>query len=421
MLTEREWQGKWWLPDLPDKPFDGTATYTPESGLRLTIKGFLPNIFRKNKKEFYEVILGNAERGVKITLLNCTFSHNAIIGLFSPRYLIEGIHFSSGKEALLHRVSVSFNSLTNWAGVTGFGNSEDETEGHFVIRYKKHPGKTIYNKDKLKFVLRSKLSFSANRGHTFREIVEEETIMSIESRRKYHIEKFFDAIFSLVKFLSLAIGGAAHPRKISGLIGIYAKKYNNKTSVEIFPSLAVAPTDEKPIYISEMPFPFYKLQSRSQEILSKWIQTQTKYQRLLGVYVSTISTKNMYTDRRFIAYLNILEGLFNVKHRRNRRNFKHKIVSLLSENCEVLDKMHTSPEDFFDLPKLINTRNYYTHYDPRLESNILRGEDFYRTIERLKILFEICIWRELGLDANDISGAYNALPILIQHMGLPAR
>jgi hypothetical protein len=63
------------------------------------------------------------------------------------------------------------------------------------------------------------------------------------------------------------------------------------------------------------------------------------------------------------------------------------------------------PSNFTKLA--LDTRNYFTHWNPKLEARAAKGEQLVALTRAVKLLFEITLMMELGFTKTDI--AHNAL------------
>jgi len=59
-----------------------------------------------------------------------------------------------------------------------------------------------------------------------------------------------------------------------------------------------------------------------------------------------------------------------------------------------------------DIECVVDTRNYLTHYEEDPEKCVVRGEDLYHLIQKLKILLEICLLTELGFSSEEIKKSF---------------
>jgi hypothetical protein len=78
-----------------------------------------------------------------------------------------------------------------------------------------------------------------------------------------------------------------------------------------------------------------------------------------------------------------------------------KIAERLSSNFPIQFIAAEDPRRNF-VNKVVDTRNYLTHFDPDLQNKAAEGEELYDLTQKLKTLLEICLLEELGLSLDEI-------------------
>jgi hypothetical protein len=72
-------------------------------------------------------------------------------------------------------------------------------------------------------------------------------------------------------------------------------------------------------------------------------------------------------------------------------------------NKETIEKLYFDKNFFTGL--LVDTRNYFTHYDESARGKVLKGEKLYWAIVRLEIFIIALLLDQLGFDQKIISSA----------------
>ena len=106
---------------------------------------------------------------------------------------------------------------------------------------------------------------------------------------------------------------------------------------------------------------------------------------------------------------------FKVKDKRGfKDSLKNKIkygneFSLKTRLKEIFDKENLLNKfiEKKDIGCVVDTRNYLTHYEEDPEKCVVRGEDLYHLIQKLKILLEICLLTELGFSSEEIKDLFS--------------
>ena len=62
-------------------------------------------------------------------------------------------------------------------------------------------------------------------------------------------------------------------------------------------------------------------------------------------------------------------------------------------------------KDFIE--KVVNTRNYLTHYDEELKEYAVFGEDLYLLTQKLRICAGVCLLKKVGFDSEEIINYFN--------------
>lgn len=68
--------------------------------------------------------------------------------------------------------------------------------------------------------------------------------------------------------------------------------------------------------------------------------------------------------------------------------------------------------------KVVDTRNYFTHYDSSLESKAAVGTDLWNLSMKLEALFQLHFLRLIGIDANAIKSIVKKNKSLRYKLGL---
>lgn len=80
-----------------------------------------------------------------------------------------------------------------------------------------------------------------------------------------------------------------------------------------------------------------------------------------------------------------------------RKRFKSLVDSLGAvESKKILGK---KPKDI--LSNVVDTRNYFTHYDETTARNVYEGRELFVVTQKLKAFFLLTIFRDLGLSVAD--------------------
>ena len=145
-------------------------------------------------------------------------------------------------------------------------------------------------------------------------------------------------------------------------------------------------------------FTFNLIKENITSILNKWIELYDKTTPSMHLYLSTqINTEFQFVETRFLTLIQALEKY----HREVSGNeVSGKKVLLRKRLKEIIKPLKTlirlCNEDHL-ISKIVNTRNYFTHYNPNKESTALKKEKLFNLCLKVEGIFQINILRALDI------------------------
>lgn len=184
----------------------------------------------------------------------------------------------------------------------------------------------------------------------------------------------------------------------------------------------------------EMLFTFGAIRANSQEVFNNWLRAYEDLSPALGLYFSTKAGAQKYLDGKFLA---LVQGL-ETYHRRtssetlmDAKSYK-KLVEEILKGCpaehigwlegrlthgneinlgkrikKIIEpfKNHfgTSKERTKLLRKIVDTRNYLTHYNQSLHDESAQGKDLWVLCMKMEAIFNLHFLKVLGFTDEIIS------------------
>ena len=199
--------------------------------------------------------------------------------------------------------------------------------------------------------------------------------------------------------------------------------------------------DEPKINLYNMLFGFKEIQSDVERIINNWIKNYEKYDSAFRLYFLAKMGEQTYLEERFITLAHSLE----VYHRRlsNEKQMDEvefrELVENLIEQCpekrrkwlegklrygnevNLRKRIKRLIEPFKSLfgnnkkrKKLINrivdTRNYLTHYDLSLEEKAAKGRDLWPLCMKMELLLELHFLQVIGFSREKIDSIVHNCP-----------
>jgi len=453
MIEEFEYDGIWWLPEKPSNKVSGKLKFHPVEGLKLQLIGSFKEL--KNLHTFLQplIILGITSNGKIITLYKCyeSRSHISMPGFLSSSFIASvaflGCHFEKEEKIRFDFLSLNYSYLEEWTGITGFQfNIETDSEAQL----KKY--EVIYSfPEKIEAKIGNlNISFDYNftsEEDKLKEVnLKHTTFIKIKPNESLHFNDYQDICYRIQNFLSLAIGKAVFPIIIKGKSKSCSTKSQNGKAIypDIFIYYATNSLFEtsSEIHPFDMLFTFRDISGKFESILKNWLEKAEMLKPVYDLYFGTLYNPRMYLQHQFLSMIQAVEAY----HRRKFEgkylsdedyepiqgrfkdiinkldvdaSFKDALKSRLKYGneyslrkrlkdlfvkCRDITQNFIKDEDNF-INRVIDTRNYLTHYDKKLR-NIADGKDLYYITQKLKIILQICLLYELGFTKEEIKSVF---------------
>ncbi|MFC1828054.1 HEPN domain-containing protein [Thermodesulfobacteriota bacterium] len=441
MISEFAHKGIWWLPDNEDVKIEGTLYFNPKEDPKLELTGSFTGIEDIMKVSRWDIVLGFTVTGKEVTLLNCisggTKLHMPGIPTSDifPDIVFLGSNFPSADQIIFESLYVRYSLLDEWLGVHGFDIKRNFDRKETVISYK------------LPETIEAKIDDDLSIGLAFNATspVLATTEAKIQQTSKFHIKPsasqnfdFFQGINRyLHNLLSLATLRRIHPIYMQGVTseGLTDIYYKN-----IF-YLPGADSIKTPF---DLLFSYGHVKDRFDDFLRRWFEISGLFEPVLNLYFGIIHSHRMYMEHRFLSLCQAIEayhrrvspGVYQAKDEfmkdiypaligaipeGTEKNYRESIkarlkylneYSLRKRLKEIIETHEKVLVTLIPIPKsiissIVDTRNFFTHYDDDLKESSLEGEDLYLAAERLKFMIEVCFLFQLRFSDEEMIALIN--------------
>ena len=392
-------------------------------------------------------IIGILETGEKVTIEGCfctritdnlgSFARIKICGNIA----LIGHEYISDEKIEFNRVTFSVNGLSEWLSISGIKYESSE-----------------HNNTAIKFEMPNDIHFSLEDGiqlsfvfelhvsHAFEDaILSQKVYISICSDSPKPLEDFRGIIFKLNNFFCLAIDNTV---AINCLYG-YSKDivqdfdvYTVETPIHIYYKTNYSESDNQ-ISSHNLLFRYEDVANCFENVLKLWFHNYSISEPAFNLYFSSKSGGYKYLEGKFLSLAQGIETL----HKRNYPDrfliqkdefkvLKKSIVACcpddrkkwleerikygceltlrerVSQLIEPFKELYGSDEQRIELiSKIMNTRNYLTHYDPKLKEKSAQRMELLSISMKLESLFQLHFLRLVGLELdqikNIVSGNYS--------------
>jgi hypothetical protein len=233
----------------------------------------------------------------------------------------------------------------------------------------------------------------------------------------------------LANFLCFAINTPIYPLFIKATTEVNKAQMNNKTvypPVQIFFSLSdISDSIQEKSSVNDMLFTYEEVSDWIETIIIKWFEKADILEPIRELYFGSLYNTRMYLYHSFSSLVQAIESY----HRRvfpyekelpeevhnqrikeiidciDNREYKDWLVKNLEHSNEInlrkrlcsLIRSHPIIKNLFSnrdeidsfINKVVDTRNYLTHYDQRIKEQAAQGDSLRNITDKLKIIMDI--------------------------------
>jgi hypothetical protein len=444
--------GYFWLPDKADKKIPGVLTICNGGDIELEIVGHFNERLRGlDEDEELIRIIGHIEDDGLVTLDDCFYTKKnfAFNGISKSKIrvnrVLSGVAYDRDEPFTFNSLSFSVDCFDEWVGISGIKVDNDWDNRTASITYE--PPENI--ECKLDNGMQLQICF----GYTlpgFPNLTEAKITQSayfkLTSDDLRPLSDFTDVAYKLTNLMCFAIDTTVTLKKlIAKSTEIQRNSSDTKHLVPIkiyYPSI---PFVEKAPNKSwhQMLFSYGGVKSNLQTVFNNWINAYEVIAPALSLYFSTKNGAQKYLDGKFLA---LAQGL-ETYHRRTsdeKQMDSNQFELLISEILDKCPEQHTDwlkgrlthgneinlgkrlkriVEPFKDklgssndrnklLRKIVDTRNYLTHYNESLKNSAAMGNELWNLCQKMEAIFQLHFLKVIGFTNEEISSVIeNCYPL----------
>lgn len=443
LAGEFRYTGKWWLSSNPAIQIPGTLRFSQDDGAILELDGSFAEGPEINGICNPAIVNGISSDGKAITLHRClgkhwTRSNDFVHGrafettTLHAHNVFVGVHFNSEEEIKFNHLRVRYSYLDAWLGISGFSFEDNRTEQ--LLRYRKPDSITVRIDDNLTLHIAFEASWSPYSVTEPR--ISQRAWLFIVPSRETSFGELIQIVHRIGVLLSLATGESIYPADIRGqteLAKVTRGDYTFYEDVGAFYQLASTPKQKLTVSFEPM-LSYQTVANRFEYMLRNWFRKAEQLEPVYELYFVSVYGRQMYQAQKFLCLIQALESY-------HRRMVNNRELPKKDHNKRIEEIMRDVPSEYQDwlrgklnysneptlrrrLEELLNrfpttvsslikgtqafifkvcdTRNYLTHYDPKLKNDVVKGEALYRITLQITALVEMCLLEELGFTLDEI-------------------
>ena len=253
------------------------------------------------------------------------------------------------------------------------------------------------------------------------------------------LEKANEIAWQCQNLMSLLIGERLSTRKITIIAADPSGVPNREGELQLVYN-QVGQYDRKDLIVPEMLLPYEMVKVEFPAMVEQWFERAEQAVLATNIFFGSQDMHLPTVDIRFLAAAQAAEsyhrslgiGLYMEQaaydaaaqeldkhipaciqgdHRHSLRNrlkygneysLRKRLADMFSRIPEATRRRIAGNVDGF-VTKIVNTRNYHTHYDHAQQANVFDGKDMYAAAERLRILVTANLLHDLGIKDENLT------------------
>lgn len=442
-LAPPAFQGYFWLPGNADTKIPGRFYCTEDDTLQLDVFGTFSGASIELDQVEVSRILGISEKGKLVTLENCLYRRRNFnfpglaISSIHVNLALVGCHFDMDEPVCFDEIVCHSEAINDWLEFAPIEASLTTSTPPQASIFFSPPVRLEWSiSNGVKMKMRS--SWTAPAGNKHREArITQQTWVGFEFPQPTPLNDLLSVVNRFGNFVSFVVDQTLPLNAIEA--------YSNNLVEEIGDIKRLAPIQV--FYTPDSraspdlsriapPFPLFSfryVRERFGEIISRWLDNYDRFDSSFNLYFATKTGRDLYLDNRFLMLAQALESLH--RHSSSETAFSAEDYSTL---CGLLQK--AVPDIFeewlqlkleygnepslrnrlktlfkrFDpiygdskkiknlISRIVNTRNYLTHYNASLSQQSAKGKELYKLCLSLETLFQLHMATLCGLSVDEV-------------------
>ena len=436
--------GYFWLPSEPDRKAPGTLSISDGGTIELEVDGLFNDeidALLRDRLEPIERIVGDID-GL-VTLDDCYYKTQTIsLGGGRSKSFIHvgrvftGVGYDEGESPCFNTLTFSVEGIDEWVEISGINVELHFEESAATISYQLPEDISINLDNGMQLLITFGWippGFPVIKEAT----ISQKTYFQLVSEEERELKEFTSVAHKITNFLCFAIDKTVSLDSVEATSEDLRQDIGDGRTepipVNIYYSSWSYSTDEPKIYQHDMLFRFRQIQNDAERIINNWIEAYEKVAPALDLYFLAKMGMQTYLEARFLAlaqgleayhrrtsdekrideaeFDELVENLVNQcpeEHREwlsrelkygNEVNLRKRLRGIINSFKEVIGN-RAKRENLIN--RIVNTRNYLTHYDLSLESEAAEGQDLWNLCVNMELLFQLHFLQLIGFSREQI-------------------
>ena len=420
-MTENfRYSGTWFRPQNKQDRRPGILTYDKEDGCTLEIFGnFNDNWYPNNLQE--DILLGITNDSREITLYNSFIFKSGGAKLITGKevgipstfyrvnFCLDGIHAESEEQLKFSKICCKIFNFEEWINIDGFTTVESKvTDDLDNIRIKidyTSPASIPFTvTQQLNGSIRFNVSYPFKQEFQKQACIVQNNDVVISSDNEYSMDELLELTHIFQNFLTLALYSRTYPLKTY----LYKKDTEGYSKVELYYPIRGRYKQENAKIVENLLFYYIDIKEDFSQIMENWFQNYKKLRLAFNLIFEQFYSTERFSINNFLNLAQGAEALHKGAINSNDSiKFKPRLEELVSKYfLDCLNRL--IPDKIGFIEQIKNTRNYYTHYTPKLEARALKGTPLRLLTGRLQVLLICGLLIEAGIKKEKLNSLFEA-------------
>ena len=409
---ELEGWGDFWLPSTPDTRIPGILSISDGGIIKLNLFGVFGTL---DEPEPIGRIVGHVRGMGFVTLDGChckrmsssvdtsrTFDDISKSSIDVMR-VFKGVAYREGEVPRFDTFTFSVEGIDEWVGISGIEVNRQLEEHAATISYELPTNIPLRLDNGMELLI----AFSWQPPAYF-DIKEAGIIQKVHfhvtSQEMRELNEFISIAENITAFMCFATNEIVCLDSVSTTFDNFHQDVRQNltmvTEVDIYGHTWPHSKDEPEISQQKMLFKFEEIQSDLERKINKWIETYGQITPAFHFYLWTQMGAYPYSEVKFLTLVQGLEAYHRKMFNENRMNLRNRIEEVI----EPFENIIGADEERQELiTSILDTRNYWTHYNPKLESKVAKGRDLEVLCLKIEALFQLHFLQLIGFSQEEIS------------------
>lgn len=440
-LSAPDMQGYFWLPDRPNNRLPGRFHCIEDGAIELEVLGTFSEEPINNVLEIRR-ILGVSEKGKLVTLEHCLYKSRKLnvpglaISTIHVDLALIGCHFESDEPITFDEITCHSEAFDEWFCFGKINVSLSLTSSGASISYS--PPSQLAWSISIGAELTLGCSWRAPSTNQCREAtITQRTWVGLRFPEKRPLDELLELVHRFNNFVSFVVDQTLPIQAVQAYskdLGEEVGNTNRRIPIDVYYN-PLARSAPNLAHISP-PFPLFSFElvrAEFGDIISRWLNNYETFDSSFNLYFATKTGRKIYLENRFLMLVQALEAL----HRRWSHETAYSAQDY-STLCQALQEaipaafkewleprlrygnelslrqrlkslFHGLEPLYFDhkkvkelIARIIDTRNYLTHYDEALRSKVTSDDNMYKLCIAMETLLQVRIAMLCGFSIDQV-------------------